>query len=74
MESDMKRIAPKLFTLKGALEPAMEELGAIEEEYCVYSGFCPDIADSAVYILADTATIYTLVWLEEIELERETTH
>lgn len=52
----------------------MNELDAIEEEYCVYSGFCPDIADSAVYILADTATIYTLVWLEEIELERDTTH
>jgi len=52
----------------------MDELDDIDGEYCVYSGYCPDIADSAVYILADTATIYTLVWLEEIELERDTTH
>ena len=52
----------------------MDELDDIDGEYCVYSGYCPDIADSAVYILADTATIYTLVWLEEVELERETTH
>jgi hypothetical protein len=70
----MKHIAPKVFTSQDALEPAMDELDDIDGEYCVYSGYCPDIADSAVYILADTATIYTLVWLEEIELERDTTH
>ena len=70
----MKHISPKVFASKGALKLVMDELDDIEEEYCVYHGYCPDISGSTVYVLADTATIHTLIWLEEIELGRETTH